>query len=174
MGTIADVFGKVLSLAARLAAALGALSLLALALLETLDVLSTGILKYPIPGVIKLSESGLVLILFLGVAVATRNRGHIRVDILLIKLRPRARRFCDAIGSFFASLFFSLWTWQMWLMTVTSWTIRERATGLLPYPIYPLKFLLFVGLLIATIESIRRLSLSAHEIYDPNSRRRKG
>ena len=174
MRPIVDMFGKMLSLGVRLAAAVGALSLLALALIGTSDVLTTRIMDRPIPGLIKLSEAGLVLMLFLGLAVATRNRRHIRVDILINRLGPRARRFCDAIGFLFAAVFFAVWTWQMWLMTAKSWSIREMATGLLPYPLYPIKFMLFIGLIIATIESIRHLVLSVLEIYNSNSYRRKG
>jgi len=158
-----------LSLAIRSGTALGALTLLALALLVTSDVLTTRILNHPIPGVMKLSEAGLVLILFLGLAVATRNRGHIRVDILFTRLVPRARRFCDAIGYLFAAVFFAVWTWQMWYLAAKSWAIREMATGLLPYPLYPIKFLLFLGLLIATIESIRLLILCIGKIFNPNA-----
>jgi TRAP-type C4-dicarboxylate transport system permease small subunit len=163
-----------LSLAIRLTAALGALVILALALIGTTDVLSIRILSQSIPGVIKLSEAGLVLVLFLGLAVAARNRGHIRIDILVTRLGPRARRFCDAAGYLFTAVFFAVWTWQMGHMTAKSWSIRETATGLLPFPLYPIKFLLFLGLLIATLESVRQLVLSVHEIYHPNSCKRKG
>ena len=137
MRNLADGFGKLLSLAIRSGTALGALILLALALVLSADVLTTRILDHPIPGVIKLSEAGLVLLLFLGMAAATRNRGHIRVDILVARLVPRARRFYDAIGYLFAAVFFAVWTWQMWNLTAKSWAIREMATGLLPYPLYP-------------------------------------
>lgn len=174
MRTITDGLGKLLSLAIRLTAALGALAILALALLGTSDVLSTRILNQSIPGVIKLSEAGLVLALFLGLAVAARNRGHIRIDILVTRLGPRARRFCDATGYLFTAVFFALWTWQTGVMAAKSWSIREAATGLLPYPLYPIKFILFLGLLIATLESVRRLVLSVCEIYPPNSCKPKG
>ena len=174
MRTITDGLGKLLSLAIRLTAALGALAILALALLGTSDVLSTRILNQSIPGFIKLSETGLVLALFLGLAVAARNRGHIRIDILVTRLGPRARRFCDATGYLFTAVFFALWTWQTGVMAAKSWSIRETATGLLPYPLYPIKFILFLGLLIATLESVRRLVLSVCEIYPPNSCKPKG
>ena len=174
MRTFADGFGKMFSLAIRMTAGLGAIVILALALIGTSDVLSTGILNQSIPGVIKLSEAGLVLALFLGLAVAARNRGHIQIDILVTRLGPRARRFCDATGYLFTALFFAVWTLQMWYMTSKSWSIRETATGLLPFPLYPIKFILFLGLLIATIESVRHLVLSVHEICNPNSSKRKG
>ena len=169
MRNLVNGFGKMLSLAIRSATALGALILLALALVLTLDVLITRILDHPIPGIIKLSEAGLALILFLGLAVATRNCGHIRVDILVARLAPRTREFYDAIGYFFAAVFFALWTWQMGYSTAKSWAIREMATGLLPVPLYPVKFLLFLGLLIASIESIHLLVSSVHEICKPNA-----
>ena len=174
MRTIADGFGKMLSLAIRMTAALGALALLALSLIGTSDVLSIRILQQSIPGVMKLSEAGLVLALFLGLAVAARNRGHIRIDILVTRLGPRARRFCDTTGYLFTAVFFALWTWQTGVMAAKSWSIRESATGLLPYPLYPIKFILFLGLLIATLESVRRLVLSVCEIYHPNSCKPKG
>ena len=174
MRTFADGFGKMFSLTIRMTAGLGAIVILALALIGTSDVLSTGILNQSIPGVIKLSEAGLVLALFLGLAVAARNRGHIQIDILVTRLGPRARRFCDATGYLFTALFFAVWTLQMWYMTSKSWSIRETATGLLPFPLYPIKFILFLGLLIATIESVRHLVLSVHEICKANSFKRKG
>jgi len=174
MRTIVNGLGKLLSLAIGLATALGALGLLALALIGTSNVLTTRILLRPIPGVIKLSEACLVLILFLGLAAATRKRAHIRVDLVINRMGPRARRFCSAIGFLFTAVFFAVWTWQIWHMAVKGWSIREMATGLLPYPLYPIKFMLFLGLLIATIESVRRLALSIREIYDPNSSQRKG
>jgi TRAP-type C4-dicarboxylate transport system permease small subunit len=169
MRAIVNGLGKMFSFAISLATTLGALVLLALALMVTSDVLTTRILAQPIPGVIKLSEAGLVLMLFLGLAVATRQRGHIRVDILVNRMGPRARRFCNAIGYLFTAVFFAVWTWQMWHMTVKSWSIREMATGLLPYPLYLIKFILFLGLLTATIESVRHLVVSIREIYNPNS-----
>ncbi len=174
MRIIADGFGKMLSLAIRLITALGALAVLAIALIGTTDVLSIRILSQSIPGVIKLSEAGLVLALFLGLAVAVRNRGHIRIDILVTRLGPRTRRFCDVTGYLFTAVFFAMWTWQMGHMAAKSWSIRETATGLLSFPLYPIKFILFLGLLIATVESVRHLVLSIHEIYHPNLCKRKG
>ena len=174
MRPIADGFGKMLSLVTRLITALGALAVLAIALIGTVDVLSIRILNQSIPGVIKLSEAGLVLALFLGLAVVVRNRGHIRIEILVTSLGPRTRRFCDVTGYLFTTVFFSMWSWQMGHMAAKSWSIRETATGLLSFPLYPIKFILFLGLLIATIESVRHLVLSVHEIYHPNLCKRKG
>ena len=163
-----------LTLAIGLAAGIGALVLLALSLIGTLDVLTTRFLHHPIPGVIKLSEAGLVLVLFLGLAVATGKRSHVRIDLLTSRLGPRARLFFQATGYFFTSVFFAMWTWQMGHMAAKSWAIREIATGLFPYPIYPIKFTLFIGLLIATFVSTGHLAFAVREIYHSNSYSIKG
>ena len=147
-------FEKALALAIRMAAATGSLVLLALALLGSMDVLTTRILNDPIPGVLELSEAGLALILFLGLSTATGKGSHIRVDILLNRLGSSARRFCRAISSLFTAVFFALWTWQMGHTAAKSWAIGEIAASLFPLPLYPVKCILFLGLLVATVASV--------------------
>lgn len=166
MQTMTDRLDKVLSMATRLATAVAILMLLALGLLCTLDVLTTRILVQPIAGVIKLSEAGLALILFLGLAIAARNRNHVRVDLLVSRLGTRPSRLCHAVANLFLVAFFALWTFQMGSMAAQSWAMRETATGLLPYPLYPIKFILFLGLLTATFESLRHLARSFLDIYN--------
>ena len=156
---------KILSMATRLAMAVGVVVLLLLALVGTLDVLTTRFLDQPIAGVIKLSEAGLILVLFLGIVAATSNRSHVRVDILVTRLGLRAQRFCQSAGYFFTAGFFAVWTWQMGCMAAQSWSIRETATGLLSYPLYPIKIIIFLGLLIATLESLRQLVGSLNKIF---------
>jgi TRAP-type C4-dicarboxylate transport system permease small subunit len=165
MRKINDGVAKMLAMAIRLATAVGIVVLILVALVGTLDVLTTRFLDHPIAGAIKLSEAGLVLILFLGIAAATFNRSHVRVDILVTRLTTPPRRVCHAIACLFSAAFFALWTWQVWFLAAQSWTIRETATGLLSYPLYPIKFILFLGLLIAMLESWRQLFGSLNKIF---------
>lgn len=174
MRDFVDRSGKIFSIAIQLTTSLGAVVLLALALISSSDVLTTRILNRPIPGVLKLSEAGLVLILFLGLAAATRSRRHVRVDLLINRLGPSARRFCVAMGYLCTAGFFALWTWQMGFMAAQSWAIRETATGLLAYPLYPIKSVLFLGMLFATLESFRRLVGSVNESFTSKSLKRRG
>ena len=149
--TNSNVIDKMLSMGTRLAETVGIVVLLALALICTLDVLTTTILGRPMVGVIELSEAGLALILFSGFVIAARRKSHIRVDLLVTRLGKIPRQVCHAIAHLFMVAFFALWTWQMGFMVAHSWTIRETATGLLAYPLYPIKFVLFLGLLAATL-----------------------
>jgi TRAP-type C4-dicarboxylate transport system permease small subunit len=174
MQILINVLNSALSIAVRLAIGLGAWVTLSLALLGTTDVLTTRILAHPIPGVIEMSEVGLILILFLGLTASTRNRDHIRVDVIINLMGHRARCICFMVGYLITAVFFSLWTFQMWHLAVKSVSIQEKATGLLPFPLYPVKIIAFLGLLIATIETVRRLIRSIIEVFSPNSPIRKG
>jgi TRAP-type C4-dicarboxylate transport system permease small subunit len=171
--TNSDGIDKILSMVTRLATAAGIVVLLALALLCTLDVLTTRILGQPMAGVIKLSEAGLALILFLGFAITARSRSHVRVDLLVSRLGKTPRRLCHAVAHLFTVFFFALWTWQMGFMTAQSWAIRETARGLLPYPLYPIKFILFLGLLAATFTLFWQLIEFVSKISNFNSGKRK-
>ncbi|NNL76322.1 MAG: TRAP transporter small permease [Desulfobacterales bacterium] len=171
---ISDGFGNMLSLAIRLATALGALVTLALALIGTTDVLTTTILARPIPGLIELSEAGLILIFFLGLTAGTRSRGQIRVDVIVNRMGQRGQRIFSLVGYLITAIFFSHWTLQMWHLAAKSMSIQEVATGLLPFPLYPVKIIAFLGLLIATIETVRRLVRSILDVFNPNSPIRKG
>jgi len=172
--TWVDGFGRLLSFAARLSVAIGSLVLLTLALIGFLDVFTTRFLHQPIPGARKLSEALLAAILFLGLVVATGRRRHVRVDMLVNRLGRRARLFSHVVGYPCTTIFFALWTWQMGHMAAKSWAIREITDGLLPYPVYPIKCILFLGLLFATMASFGHLLLSFPGIYHLSLHERKG
>ena len=141
--------------------------LLVLGVIHTLDVLATKFLDQPMTGVIKFSEASLALTLFLGVAIAVRRRSHVKVDLLMSRLGPGSKKICNIIACACMVAFLALWTYQMGLMASQSWSIREAATGMIAYPLYPVKFLLFLGLLTATFEAVRLLYLSIKK--RPNS-----
>jgi hypothetical protein len=55
----------------------------------------------------------------------------------------------------------------MWSLAMKSWKISEMATGLLPFPIYPVKIAALLGLSTATIEASRRLIIVLMEALHP-------
>ena len=127
------------------------------ALVGTIDVVTTRVLDQAIPGAFELSEAGLVLMVFLGLAVVTREKGHIKVDIITNRMNKHAQLICSLFALVLTTCFLGLMTWQMWSLALKSWKIKEMATGLLPFPIYPVKAAALLGLATATIESTRRL-----------------
>lgn len=143
--------------------AVAAVVVLAMALIGTIDVLTTNIIDQAVAGAVELSCAGLVLVVFLGIAAASRTQDHIVVDILMVRLSRRWRKACQAFGLFSTTVFFGLWTYQAWKLAVKSISFHERASGLLPVPIYPMKTVAFGALVLATIELSRRFVITLRD-----------
>jgi len=160
MQAIFNFFESILKGLSWLAMTAAALITLAMAVIGTIDIVSTNVIASPVPGAFELSESGLIILLFFGLAVTSRSGSHIKVDILVKRLPVRGQKICDAMGYLFTTVFFIFWSWQMYFLALKSFKIRETANGLLQFPIYTVKMAAFLGIMIATIETLRRLLIS--------------
>jgi TRAP-type C4-dicarboxylate transport system permease small subunit len=120
-------------------------SILVMTLAGGTDVLSTAVLGKPIPTVYELTETLMVLVVFLCLGHLQLVNGNIAIDILPNHLGPRGKRIQGAVGEAIALAFFTALTWQAWLMAVDSWSIREYSLGLVPFPLYPAKFAVAAG-----------------------------
>ena len=158
-------FEKLLEGISKVALTTAALITLTIAIIGTIDVLTTNVIKQAIPGAVEMSEAGLVLLVFFGLAVASRSGDHIKVDILINRLPERGRNICSAIGYLFTVIFFMLWAQQLWFLAKKSWSIRETVLGLLQFPLYPVKFAIFLAMAIAAVETIRRFVLAVVAIF---------
>lgn len=120
-------------------------AILMMTLLGGVDVLSTALLRKPIPGVYEATETLMVLVIFLSLGYLQLANGNIAVDILTSRLRGTARVVQVAAAEALAVVLFSLVAWQSWEMAVESWTINEYSAGLVRFPLYPAKFALALG-----------------------------
>lgn len=173
MRALLEIFDKVMGVAVTGAVALAAAVTMGVALIGTIDILTTRVFDQAVPGAFELSSAGLVLMIFLGLAQVTRDGGHIKVDILTARMGRRGRLACQALG--LAALAFFLWllTIQMWSLAAKSWRISEIANGLLPFPIYPIKIAAFLGLCLAFIAALRLLLKAVLELFGPIDGSRK-
>ncbi len=138
---------------------IAAIVALIVAVIGTIDVLTTRVFSQAIPGAFELSEAGLVLMVFLGLAIVTREGSHIKVDILVNLMNRRLQLICNVFALLLTTAFLGLMVKQMWPLTAKSWKIHEMAIGLLPFPIYLVKTAALFGLIVAAIEAFRRLIL---------------
>ena len=154
-----NLLAKILRFITQGTVSIAAAVALLVALIGTIDVMTTRVLAQAIPGAFELSEAGLVLMVFLGMAIVTREDSHIKVDILVNRMPKRLQLICNVLSLVLTTCFLALMTWQMWSLAWKSWKINEMATGLLFFPIYPVKMAAFLGLAAATIEALRRLRI---------------
>ena len=110
-------------------------------------------------GWIALQESVMYLhavVLMTCMAFVMSRDGHVRVDIVYRRLKPRARAWIDAIGSLLLVMPFCVYLfWTSWSYVAASWAVREgsREAGGLPgvFLIKTLILVLAVTLLIQAI-----------------------
>lgn len=141
---------KILGVIAEVLASVAAITALLIALIGTIDVLTTRVLAQAVPGAFELSEAGLVLMVFLGLAIVTMEESHIKVDIVTSKMSPKMQSICAVLALTLTTIFLALMTWKMGSLASKSWQVKEVATGLLPFPIYPVKIAALAGLATAS------------------------
>lgn len=95
-------------------ALLGGLAVFSLMLLAVASVGGRQLFNQPMPGYVDWIEQAMPLIAFLGVAYCQRLGGHIRMDMLIGKLRGRPLWLLECLGSAVALLLMCLLVWGTW------------------------------------------------------------
>lgn len=158
---------------ARLVARLGALSmglagasLLAMMLLGAIDIIGTKFFSRPVPGAYEATEALLVLTVFLALAHAQAFRQHIAVDLVVERLGPTARLALHVLAQALTLGVFAVIAWRGWVLGLRSLAIREYASGIIPFPVYPSKLALAVGATLMALQSLLDLVGAARDGRD--------
>lgn len=145
-------FSRVVQRLALLLLLLGAVGMIVSMLLGVADVIGTKFLSMPVPGTLEVTESTMVLIVFGALAYTQSRRGHIRVELLYNHVGPRAKSFMEATTHFIALVYFALLAVQGFSELLYSWEIREATMGAVRFPLYPARFLLFIGTVLLLLQ----------------------
>jgi TRAP-type C4-dicarboxylate transport system permease small subunit len=111
----------------------------------SIDSIGRYFLGSPIPGTLELSESVIVMIIFLTIPFCEMTSGHIRVTFIIERMPAKIRMWLKKITNIMAIVYFSILCWRSWLIAWYSWSIRETSWGSYPIPLYPAKFSVSVG-----------------------------
>lgn len=142
--------------ASGLAFYIAVLLLLVLMGVGTLDVLMTQLLHRAIPGAVELSEAMMAVLIFLGLAQVQRQRGHIVIDLFTQRMSPAWARRALIFSSVVELVFMAAMAAAAWALMMRSFRLHETAIGYLSFPLYPGKALVFVGIVLATVELARQ------------------
>lgn len=141
----------------RLLRACGAVSALATFAMMTLvvtNILGRYLLNKPLDGALEFTESLLVLIIFLSLALTQYDGGHIRVTLLTRRLPANwghaANIFCMLSGA----AFFGWCAYAAWRFAAQSYSFNEQEWGTIVFPLWPVKFVVFAGLLMLAIQFV--------------------
>ncbi|GIX15811.1 MAG: C4-dicarboxylate ABC transporter [Paracoccaceae bacterium] len=124
----------------------------AVMLLVVANVIMRFLFNAPIAGTLELTESALPLIVFLSLAFTQMRDGHIRVVVITRHLGPVWRRALAAAGLICGAALFAWAAHAGWLMSVKSLAIGELERGSIRFPLWPVKFAVFLGLALLAIQ----------------------
>jgi len=110
----------------------------------------------PITWVFEGTEYSLLYITFLGAAWLLKRGGHVRIDVLLISLKPRPRAILNIITSILLAI---ICLFLFWYSAETTWDLHQRGVEYIQYHSIPKAALLAaipVGSFLLFIQAIKR------------------
>ncbi len=135
---------------------LGMVVLLLMMLLTTFDVAGRSFFRRPIPGAFEITQYMLAIMVLLGFAYAQQAGQHIRVDLFLSRMPPRAGLTVSFIFYLAGLAFLALLAWQGWEGGFTAIELKS-ASDILRIPTYPFEFIVAVSASLFFIEVLLKL-----------------
>jgi C4-dicarboxylate transporter, DctQ subunit len=108
-----------------------------LMLMVTLEIVGRHIFRTPIPGHVEMATLSLTVILYLGISYAQMESSHIRVDILISRIKGRKREALEALAAFLClipSVMMLLATARQARISVIG---GEFVAGVINFPVWP-------------------------------------
>lgn len=119
-------------------------------------VVANALLRYavnaPIAGTLEITEASLPLMIFLSLALTQYHGGHIRVVVVTQHLGVTPRRVLMVLALLLGAVLFAWASWAGWIMAMKSYVIGETERGSIRFPLWPVKFGVFLGLALLTVQ----------------------
>ena len=108
-----------------------------------------------------------VSMVFMGAAELTRKGEQIHIDVILMRLSPRARKAVELLILFISLFWCALIDWQAWKMTVNAYRYGMTSSSLLRFPLFIPYSFLSIGLAVLTLNLLILFGKNAAELYSP-------
>jgi TRAP-type C4-dicarboxylate transport system permease small subunit len=133
-------------------------------LMTMTDVLLRKFTNYSILGTVELTELMMVIVIFCSLAQCEVNDGHIKVDLVFKRFRPRMRLVVDTITQFLCFALFSLMAWAMYRHAVN---VKEwgEITFDLGFPLYPFVYVASFGCLLLALVLLFKTLVVLHKVF---------
>lgn len=127
---------------------------LAAVLLLTLEVVRRYFFNSPTLWAHEVTTLMFGLLYVLTGAYAHRERAHVGVDVLYVRLSPRGQALINILGFVFLTLFAGSLTVYGWQFFLASWQNREFSLANAALPIYPFKLAIPIGSLLLWLQGL--------------------
>jgi TRAP-type C4-dicarboxylate transport system permease small subunit len=125
-------------------ARVAALVLVVVAVITFWDVIARYIFNSPFTFTVEGTELAMGLIVFLSVGYTTHQDGHIRVDIVTLRLSERVRAMVGVATNAISLGFLTIMVWRLWLRAGVL-LAKGDMTQILLVPVWPVAFAMAAG-----------------------------
>lgn len=140
---------RLLNRISRAALLVGGLSILGITLIGGFDIIATQVLGRPIAGVFEVTQTLMVIAVFLGLGAIHLDRSYISVEVGYDALPRLGKRLSEALTLLLMLGFFGVLAWRGWSNALQSWRVGEYTSGIVQFPIYPAKIAIAIGCTVA-------------------------
>ncbi|MFC1916427.1 TRAP transporter small permease subunit [Chloroflexota bacterium] len=140
-----NIFTKVISVISKYLFYVGVVAIAVSGLMTGVDVFARYLFSSPLPGVYQLQEIMLVAIVALPLAYNMQKKAHIRVDILLGRMRGKSRPAFELMTMILACILFAVATWTTGGYAWQSFVTQDYYLGPVHYPFWPAKTMIPLG-----------------------------
>jgi len=116
------------------------------------DVSARFLFNRPLAGTVEISGPLMVAVVFLSLASCQAEGRHMRVDFLFGSMSKQVRAGVDRIAYVCGLVVCGLLAWCAAGPAWHSWKIREVSMGIIPFPVYPAKFVVVVGAVLLAVQ----------------------
>ncbi|GAA4282778.1 hypothetical protein GCM10022261_03090 [Brevibacterium daeguense] len=123
-------------------------------IMTTADVIKRFFTGSSIPGTAEFSEVFLVVAVYFGLAYAMRTGAHVGVDLVLMRLKPRAAKIVQVTGLTIGIVILVWMTFETVGTAMHSIAVNEFRYGIIKVPVWPAKLAIPLGLLALILECL--------------------
>ena len=152
IGILTNIFNRTIDLTVILAGTLLIFSMLSI----SMGVASRYLLGRPMGWVVEISEYSLVYITFLIAAWVLKREGHVKVDILVERLKPKPQSVLNIVGSMLAIISCGIIFWYSLRVTWESFQKGYFSPTILEIPKWPVQAVIPLGSFLLFVQFIRR------------------
>ena len=116
------------------------------------DIFDRKVLNKPVPMAYEVGAFMLVFIVFLGLAYSQRQKAHIRVEILTLRMPPKIRAVMDLAAYTLGIVIYGLIFYETFKWSYHSFEIGEYVAGLVNIPKWPSQFAVVFGSLLLSLQ----------------------
>jgi TRAP-type transport system small permease protein len=134
-------------------------------ILVTVGVIARYAFNSPLKGDMEVQELMMVLIIFVAFPFCQMQKGNVYVELLVDRLKGRARAILQSFAYLIGLFIISLIIWQTWLRAIRGFTdTNSDITLMLEIPVAPFVMIAEIGLILFATEWLIELIHSIHRI----------